>query len=197
MNDSQIPFIRDYGEWAILDAARRTAGGWRQHLYDAGAMEVPENKHYLAANSAKRNPDAPRGTRFPAWPSKRDRSPTPDSDDEHGDGWIPVLPPGPSTSTDSVGFSDRGTDRNPAPSFSYPTPLSGYPAHPTPGPSQPPFDGLGHFPHTPSSFIPWGPSHQPTPSSGAPSNIQHWETPPPGVYPHFASIHTPDGPKPP
>ena len=86
MNDESIPFIRHYGEWAILGAAQNSAAGWRKKRYKDGIMEVPENKRYLAANSAKRNLNAPRGARFPAHPSKRDRTLTPDDDDGLDDG---------------------------------------------------------------------------------------------------------------
>jgi len=30
MNDPTIPFIRQYGEWVVLAAAKRTVSGWRQ-----------------------------------------------------------------------------------------------------------------------------------------------------------------------
>ena len=180
MNDPHIPFIREYGEWAILDAAKRTAGSWWQYLYAKGSKEVPENRRYLAANSAKRNPNAPRGARFPARPSKRNRSPTSDDDDDRDDGRIPVLPPGPSTAVDLVGFPNH-------------TPSFDHPAQPISGPSQPPLNGVGHFPqsHTSSvpSFIPWGPSHQPSlPLFGAPSNARYWENLPPCAYANFTPV---------
>ena len=188
MNDPHIPFIREYGEWAILDAGRRSASTWRKYLYHSGAKEVPENKCYLAANSVKRNPNAPRGARFPARPSKRNRSPTPDGndDDNDDDGRIPALRPGPSTTTNSAGFSNGCTDWNPALSFDCH-------AQQIPGPSHPPLNGLGHFPqtHTPPvpSFIQWGPSNHPsTPSSGALSDTHYWENPPPCVYTNFTPI---------
>ena len=173
MNDRHIPFIRDYGDWVILDAGRRTAGSWRQHLYQDGSKKVPENRRYLAANSTKRNPNAPRGARFPVRPSKKNQTPTPGSNNGQDDERIPVLPPGP--------------EWNPTPSF-------GYPARPTPGPSQPPLDGLTCFPQvqTPQvpSFISWVPGNQSSfPSSGAPNNAQYWGNPAPGAYTNFIPIH--------
>ena len=171
MNDESIPFIRRYGEWAILGAAQNSAAGWRKKRYKDGIMEVPENKRYLAANSAKRNPNAPRGARFPARPSKRDRTLTPDDDDGLDDGRIPVLPPGPSTLSNPVGFPGW----NSAPSFNSPT-------HPVPGQSQLPFGGFGTFPQTQalatSSIVPWDPANLPSsPLPGMLTNVDYRRDP--------------------
>lgn len=179
MNDGSIPFIRQYDEWAILDAARRSAAGWRKQRYKKRTMVVPENKRYLAANSAKRNPNAPRGARFPAHSSKRDRTLTPDDDDSGlDDERVPVLPPGPSISSNPVGFPSGGS-WNTGPSLNYPT-------HPVPGPSQLPFGDFGPFLRTQAattpSINPWGPINpQSFPSSGTSTNSNYWENPPPGT----------------
>jgi len=177
MNDESIPFIRQYDEWAILDAARGSAAGWRKQRYKDGTMVVPENKLYLAANSAKRNPDANRGARFPVHSIKQDRTPTPDDDDEGlDDGRVPVLPPGPSMSSNPAGFLGGGS-WNTGPSFNYPT-------HPVPGPSQLPFSDFAPFSQTQAtttpSIIPWGPVNpQSFPLSSASTNGNYWENPPP------------------
>lgn len=94
MDDPAIPFIREYGEWAILNAASRTAAGWRKPRYRNHSMVVPEKRRYLAQNSMKRDPKAPRGARFPVRSSKRIRSPTLDDNGSQGR-LTPVLPPGP------------------------------------------------------------------------------------------------------
>jgi len=183
MNDPTIPFIRRYGEWAILGAAQRSAAGWRKSRYKDNTLEVPENKRYLAANSAKRDPNAPQGARFPARPSKRDHAPTPDDDnddndndnDDDDDGRIPILPPGPPTLSNPVGFPDGG-GWNPAPLFNYPT-------RPVPNSSQLPFGSFGSFPQmqapTPtSSIIPGGlVDPQSFPSSGTLPNVEYWKNP--------------------
>ena len=57
-------------------------------------MVVPEKRRYLAQNSMKRDPKAPRGARFPVRSSKRIRSPTLDDNGSQGR-LTPVLPPGP------------------------------------------------------------------------------------------------------
>lgn len=191
MNDPNIPFIREYGEWAILDAARRTAGSWRQALYRQGLKEIPEKRRYLATNAARRNPNAPRGARFPARPSKRNSTPTPSDNDARDDGRIPIMPPGPSTPASSAGFFDGGMDWNPTPSFSHPARVASPPPQSSfaSSSSQPPFNGLGHLPQTHASqmfqvpsFLPWDPSSQPTNPSGTPNNAHYWENSPSGAY---------------
>ena len=167
MNDRSIPFIRQYDEWAILGAAKRSTAGWRKQRYKNHTMEVPENRQYLAANSAKRNPNAPRGARFPAHPSKRDHTPTSGDNDNPEDYRIPVLPPGP----------PAGTGWNPRPPFNYSI-------HPITNPSQVPFGSFGSFPQTQApvtpSIIPWGPiGSQSFPSSGTSTGVNYWEHPPP------------------
>jgi hypothetical protein len=159
MNDRSIPLIREYGEWAILASARRTAAGWRKPRYRDHTLEVPENKRYLAENSAKRNPNAPRGARFPARPSKRNRTPTLDDNDDGSsdDGRIPVIPPGPSTISHTAGFPNTGVDWN----FRQP---SDYPVQPVPNPSQLASSSFGFFPSS-------------IPSSAMSTN--YWEAPPP------------------
>jgi len=171
MNDGSIPFIRRYGEWAIEAAARGSAAHWRKERYKDGTMEVPENKQYLAANSAKRDPNAPRGARFPARPSKTNRALTPDDEDCLDDGRIPILPPGPPTLSDPFGSTGWGS----APLFDRPT-------HPVPSPSQLPLGGFGSFPQTQalttSPAIPWGPANpRSLPSSGTLTNVSYWENP--------------------
>lgn len=132
MSDSSIPFIQEYGEWAVEDAAMRTARGWRKGGYSKHTVKVPENKKYLAANSAKRNPTAPRGARFPARPSKRNRTMTLSDDDGDDDGRIPTLPPGPSTDANPIGFHVEDPRRNPQPP-------PNHAAHLAPGSLQPTF----------------------------------------------------------
>jgi len=180
MNDRSIPFIREYGEWAVLAAARRTTAGWRKHRYRDHTLEVPENKRYLAANAAKRSPNTPRGARFPACPSKRNRTPTTDDDDSQDDGRIPILPPGPSTTSDLAGFPNGGVTWD-----------SGFPSQrpiqPVPGPSQLPFSGFGPFPQaqtsTTPSAVPWDwTDPQNLASSGAPMNVSYWECSPSCEY---------------
>jgi hypothetical protein len=167
-----------------LDVARRTAGSWRQGLYSKGLKEVPENRQYLAANSAKRNPNAPRGARFPARSSKRSQTQALDSNDDdandhdHGDGndrendcEFTILPPGPSTTTDSVRFSNSGrVGWDTAPS-------SNYPNHPTSGISQLPFNNSRQPPQAQAL---WDPTC--IPPSVAPSNMHYWANPPPCMY---------------
>ena len=140
MNDKTIPFIREYGEWAILAAVRGTARAWRQLRYQDHTIVVPESKRYLAENSRKRNPNAPRGARFSVRSSKRDQMSTLD-DNDSDDRRVPVLPPGPSTPANLVGFSDGETDWDTGPS----------PDHPIPGPSQLPFSGS----FSKSTSTPW------------------------------------------
>lgn len=171
MNDPSIPFIRQYGEWSVLDAARRTAAGWRQQRYGDHSKEVPENRRYLAANSAKRNPSAPRGARFPARPSKRDRTPTPDrsNDDDSNDRRIPVLPSGPSTS----GNWNPGPPPN-------------RPIHPVTSPLQLSFNGFGTSPQTQASLAPsftsWGQRRQQSfCAPGTSTSVNYWESNPPGM----------------
>ncbi|KAF9788764.1 hypothetical protein BJ322DRAFT_1019237 [Thelephora terrestris] len=191
-NNPRIPFMDEYGRWAVLDAARGTAGSWRKDLYRRRLREVPENRRYLAANSSKRNPNAPRGARFPARSSKRNRTPAPDhnnhdgngndSDDhDHGeDERIPVLPPGPSTTTDSVGFTSHGGP------YWDPAPPSNYPTHLASSAPQLPFDDSvqpSPFPYNPLNF----------PLSDASSSMQHWANPPllPPIsgYPQMQNEH--------
>jgi hypothetical protein len=163
MSDPKIPFIRQYSEWAILAAARRVAASWRKRRYRNHTMVVPENKQYLAANSAKRNPNAPRGARFPLHSSKRDRTTTPDndgSDDER----VPVLPPGPSTAINPVGFPNAGANWDSR--FS-----SDYPIQPLPGPSQLPFNNsFSQVSSTPWTS-PWAPTYPQSYPSSNTSNI--------------------------
>ena len=168
MNDRSIPLIREYGEWAILASARRTAAGWRKPRYRDHTLEVPEHKRYLATNSAKRNPNTPRGARFPARPSKRNRTPTPDdNNDSSGDERIPVLPPGPSTTSDSAGFLNLEVDWNPRRP-------SNYPIQPVPNPSELASSNFGFFPPSiPSSTVP----------------MNYWEAPPPCERTNIPSIH--------
>jgi hypothetical protein len=183
MNDKTIPFIRQYNEWAILEAGKRSAVGWRKRRYKDGTLEVPENRRYLAANSAKRNPNAPRGARFPARPSRRDRTPTSD------DGRIPVLPPGPASITNPAMFPNGGMGWNPGPPF-------GHPTQPISGPSQLPFNGFGYFPQMPASttpsVVPWGPvDPRGFPSSGTSAGVGYWENPPPCAYINFTCSMNP------
>lgn len=193
MNDPSIPFIRQYGEWAILSAAKRSAAGWRKQRYRDHTMEVPENKRYLAANSSKRDPNAPRGARFPARPSKRDQALTPDDNDDNGsdgssnspnDRRIPVLPPGPSATPDPTRFPNRWIDWNPRPP-------SDHPVQPIPDPPQLSFSGFGTFSQTEvstPSVIPWGQINpQIFPPSGTSMNISYQEHPPPC---EFIPVHS-------
>ena len=93
----------------------QTARGWWKVAYLKHTVEVPGNKKYLAANSAKRNPSAPRGALFPACPSKWNRTTAPNDESDSGDddGRIPTLPPGPSTTTDPIGFHIEDPQQNP------------------------------------------------------------------------------------
>lgn len=169
MNDRTIPFIRQYDESVILTAARRSAASWRKRRYDDHSMVVPENKRYLAANSMKRNPAAPRGARFPVRSSKFDQTLTPD-DDSCDDGRIPVLPPGPSTATGTLSFPNGGVDWNSGSS-------SDRPIEPLPGPSQLPFNGsFSRF--APASWTgSWGSTYpQSYPPSDTPSGTNYWPT---------------------
>lgn len=166
----------EYGQWAVLDAARGIASTWQKDLYRRRLREVPENQCYLAANSAKQNPDAPRGARYPARSSKRNQTPTLDYDDNSDgndteDERVPILPPGPSTMTDSVGFSNfRGDSWDPVP-------LSNYPTHLTSSASQHPFGDCGQPSQAQAPLIPYT---QPNfPLSGAPNSTQYWMDPPP------------------
>ena len=82
-------------------------------------MEVPENECYLAVNSAKRNPNTPRGAQFPAHPPKQGWTSTLDDDDDDDDDGlnderIPALPASPPT-TAPAGFLNEGsTSHQPA-----------------------------------------------------------------------------------
>ena len=167
MNDRSIPLIREYGEWAILDSARRTMAGWQKPQYCNRTLQVPENRHYLAENSAKRNPNAPRGARFPAHPSKRDQTSTPDDNKNSNDERIPVLLPGPSSTSDPAGFLNTGVDWN----FRQP---SSYPVQPVPNPSQLASSGFGFFPPG-------------IPSSAMSTN--YWEAPPPCECTYISPTH--------
>jgi hypothetical protein len=61
-NDPRIPIIQRYeNHWATREAAQRTASGWRKDAYSCGEATPPSKYAYNAANSAKRNPAAPRG----------------------------------------------------------------------------------------------------------------------------------------
>ena len=61
-NDPRIPIIQRYeNHWATREAAQRTASGWRKDAYSRGEATPPSKYAYNAANSAKRNPAAPRG----------------------------------------------------------------------------------------------------------------------------------------
>ena len=61
-DDARIPIIQRYeNHWATREAARRTASGWRKDAYSRGEATPPSKYAYNAANSAKRNPAAPRG----------------------------------------------------------------------------------------------------------------------------------------
>lgn len=164
-----------YEEWAVLTAAKSSAANWRKQRYRDGTLKVPENRRYLAANSAKRNPNNPRGARFPARPSKRDQSSTPDDDSGSDDGRIPILPPGPLTMGNSAGFPNGAVNWTPGLPFNHPI-------QPIPGPSQLPYSG--YFPQTQvsttTSNVPWGPINQQSPpSSGTPTSLNYWENPPP------------------
>ena len=177
MNDRSIPFIREYGEWAILAAAKKSAAGWRKRRYHDHTMEVPENKRYLAVNSTKRNPNAPRGARFPAHPSKQGQTSTPDDDDDDGlnDERIPILPPGPSTTTPARFLNEGvGWDSGLPPHNS---------THPAPSSSQLPLSGVGSFPRsqavTTPSVVPWRRNFSP---SGTSTNASYWEHPPHREY---------------
>jgi len=173
MNDGAIPFMREYGEWAILTAAKRSAAGWRKRRYQDHTLEVPVNKRYLAKNSAKRNPNSPRGARFPARPSRHDWTVTPDDDGSTDDERIPVLPPGPSTMGNSAGFPNGTVTWTPEPPFNHPI-------QPIPGPSQLPY-----------SIVPWGPSNpQSLPSSSTSTNLTYWENSPPCACIDAALIHS-------
>ena len=169
MNDRSIPLIREYGEWAILDSARRTAAGWRKPRYRDHTLEVPETKRYLAANSAKRNPTAPRGARFPARPSKRNWTSTPNNNNNSsGDERIPVLPPGPPTTSDPARLLNTEVDWNSRQP-------SGYPIQPVPNLSRLASNNFGFFPPgVPSSTVP----------------MNYWEAPPPCERTNICSIHS-------
>ena len=101
MNDRSILFICEYSKWAILAMAKKSAAGWQKREYHDHTMEVPKNRRYLTVNSAKRNPNTPRGAWFPAHPSKQGWTSTPDDNNNNGlnDKQIPTLPPSPSTTT--------------------------------------------------------------------------------------------------
>lgn len=133
MNDWSIPFIHEYGEWAILDAARMSAANWGKGRYNEHLMEVPENRRYLAENLKKRNPNAPRGARFLVRSSKHNHISPPDNDSSNNER-IPVLPPGPSAATNQDVSPGGVADWSFSPNK---------PAQPLPGPLQLPFsDGF-------------------------------------------------------
>lgn len=61
-NDERIPIIKRYANhWATLESAKRSAASWRKDGYKHGYIRPPEKYAYNAANSAKRDPAAPRG----------------------------------------------------------------------------------------------------------------------------------------
>lgn len=185
MSDASIPFVQEYGEWAVEAAAMRTARGWRKGGYSKRTIEVPENKKYLAANSAKRNPSAPRGALFPARPSKQNRTTAPSDDNSSSDSdeRIPTLPPGPSTAADPIRFHSQ----------QHPGPPSNHTTHLTPGTLQPGFSSWFHPPTQPAMVVPnpqWGlmnPQFLPPPSVSTDAN--YWERPPPCAYANTMPSH--------
>jgi len=61
-NDPRIPIIRRYqNHWATEEIAKTVASGRRKRAYLRGDVKPPKRFAHNAANSAKRNPAAPRG----------------------------------------------------------------------------------------------------------------------------------------
>lgn len=61
-NDPRIPIIKRYANyWAIREVARTFTSGRRKYSYRCGTAIPPSRYAYNRANSAKRNPKAPRG----------------------------------------------------------------------------------------------------------------------------------------
>jgi hypothetical protein len=61
-NDPRIPIIQRYeNHWATEEVAKKVASVRRKDAYARGEATPPKKFAYNAANSAKRNPKAPRG----------------------------------------------------------------------------------------------------------------------------------------